>query len=59
MKKRTKKPRVTFINPYGLITAERIEALPEPVKNRLGLVTYAILMGIGERNAQSAVKVAA
>lgn len=63
MKKQTRKkpPRrkpIKIIVAFGYVTKERIEALPEPVKARLGRVLYAFALRRAAEE-QGAVKMAA
>ncbi len=57
--KKSKRKPITFINPYGPITKEKVEALPEHVKDSIGRLLYDFCISLALGEAESAVKMAA
>jgi hypothetical protein len=59
MKKRKKSPPIKIVVGFGEITKEKVEALPESVKDQLGRLLYDFFMQLAEQETERAVKMAA
>lgn len=52
MKKRNpKRPPIRIIRTFGYVTKEKFDALPDPVKDKLGRGIYAFFMKLAEKEA--------
>lgn len=59
--KNRKRAPIKIVVAFGFVTKERVEALPDSVKDRIGRVVYGCFVRLAEREAgnRNAVKMAA